>query len=90
MKWPWQHQHQQNIVDVQHSEMVHPGMAPLLALSGGAMPKNEMTTVLWRCPCGEVGTWTLIGTWTKEQIQGQSAEAATKAAIDRFIDQTKG
>ena len=36
-----------------------------------------VTVILWRCPCGDVDTTEIAGTWTLAQVRGQrSADIA--------------
>jgi len=48
---------------IQHREM------PMSVISPTAI---QSTVLLMRCDCGEVGTWTLAGQWTLDQVQGKT------------------
>lgn len=75
-RWPW-HKHRQVVQSIQLSEEIHPQVAMTMMLSGKEPPKSRTTIALWRCPCGEIGTFTVLGHWTLEQIQGKPSLDAT-------------
>lgn len=41
---------------------------------GGALLAGALfsTTILWRCRCGNVGSTTIVGRWTLQQVRGEA------------------
>lgn len=74
MRWPWQRE----ITTVQHTHAYQPisvynptGLHPRIM-------GDDTTVILMKCPCGEVETKRLDGTWTLEQLTGGEGSASNQ------------